>query len=246
MFNLALYLPCYLPFPTFSNPQQMLVQTTKGQTDEVKKYRRTWTREQVADLVQRTEAYAEAKSRPKESLDVLDFQIVADGLPQTPAQCYAKIQEVFANGTLRPGVWCEDEDRQLKKIVSQGIIKWSKIAKAMNLLRYQGKKVRTGKQCKERWTNHLDPDIKHGNWTAADDLNLLELYISLGKQWSKITQLVKNRTVSSIKNRFKSLINKEIQSISRVQSHDEVIHKLIHKLRQEVGCDTPIKKAKAI
>ena len=38
-----------------------------------------------------------------------------------------------------------------------GNIKWSVIAAQLP--------GRIGKQCRERWFNHLDPDIKKGDWT---------------------------------------------------------------------------------
>jgi hypothetical protein len=31
---------------------------------------------------------------------------------------------------------------------------------------------RTAKQCRERWQNHLNPDLKMGPFTAAEDLLL--------------------------------------------------------------------------
>ena len=33
---------------------------------------------------------------------------------------------------------------------------------------------RVGKQCRERWFNHLDPDIKKGDWTPDEDAVLFE------------------------------------------------------------------------
>ena len=42
-----------------------------------------------------------------------------------------------------------------------GNIKWSVIAAQLP--------GRIGKQCRERWFNHLDPDIKKEPWSADDD-----------------------------------------------------------------------------
>ncbi|KAI5446646.1 hypothetical protein KIW84_014476 [Lathyrus oleraceus] len=51
------------------------------------------------------------------------------------------------------GQWTVDEDRMLIQMVEQyGMRKWSHIAQ-----RLPG---RIGKQCRERWHNHLRPDIK--------------------------------------------------------------------------------------
>jgi hypothetical protein len=60
----------------------------------------------------------------------------------------------------------------------------------------------TGKQCRERWMNHLNPSITHGNWTGAEDTLIFELYQRFGSHWSKIAPLVAGRTENSVKNRY--------------------------------------------
>lgn len=211
---------------------------------EKKKYKRTWTRDQVAELVKKTDLYIIAKQRSQETLDVIDFQIIAEGLSQTPAQCFAKMREVFANGTLQPGVWTVEEDNQLKDVVIKGIDKWNQVAKRLNSMRHQGRKIRTGKQCKERWNNHLNPAIKHGNWSPAEDLELLQAYKVLGKQWSNISKLIENRTESAVKNRLKSLINKELQCIDLKHDHDAAVARLIEKRVRDASEANPVKKLK--
>jgi hypothetical protein len=51
-----------------------------------------------------------------------------------------------------------------------GITKWSEIA-----ARTVG---RIGKQCRERWFNHLDPTLKKNGWTEEDDELLVGLQVS--------------------------------------------------------------------
>jgi len=34
---------------------------------------------------------------------------------------------------------------------------------------------RTGKQCRERWHNQLDPNINKNAWTETEERNLLEV-----------------------------------------------------------------------
>lgn len=51
------------------------------------------------------------------------------------------------------GPWTKDEDAKLEGLVSQfGSEKWVVIASEMG--------SRSGKQCRERWHNHLDPSSK--------------------------------------------------------------------------------------
>jgi hypothetical protein len=48
--------------------------------------------------------------------------------------------------------------------------KWTHIAKELNGALYEGTLVKTPKQCRERWHNHLNPDLKKGNWTIHEDI----------------------------------------------------------------------------
>ncbi|CAL5334029.1 unnamed protein product [Camellia sinensis] len=55
--------------------------------------------------------------------------------------------------TLIKGQWTDEEDRKLLNLVTQhGVRKWAQMAENMV--------GRAGKQCRERWHNHLRPDIK--------------------------------------------------------------------------------------
>ena len=64
---------------------------------------------------------------------------------------------------------------------------------------------RTGKQCRERYNNHLIGDIKKGDWTEAEMSILLESHVRLGNQWANISKLLPGRSCNDVKNRCKSL-----------------------------------------
>lgn len=64
------------------------------------------------------------------------------------------------------GMWTKEEDEKLKQLVTSiGPKNWSSIAK-----HFSG---RIGKQCRERWHNHLNPDIKKDKWTEDEDRTLI-------------------------------------------------------------------------
>lgn len=46
--------------------------------------------------------------------------------------------------------------------------------------------IRTGKQCRERYQNHLRPDINKSEWSPEEDKIVIDLKEKLGTQWSKI------------------------------------------------------------
>ena len=79
---------------------------------------------------------------------------VAFGGSRSDVQCLHRWQKVLKPG-LHKGPWSKDEDRIVSKLIAKhgiGNIKWSQIAQQL-----QG---RLGKQCRERWFNHLDPALK--------------------------------------------------------------------------------------
>ena len=59
-------------------------------------------------------------------------------------------------------VWQADEDELLRSLVTSalsegGKVRWSLVGAGMD--------GRSGKQCRERWHNHLSPDVSKNDWT---------------------------------------------------------------------------------
>jgi myb proto-oncogene protein len=56
--------------------------------------------------------------------------------------------------------WPLLEDETLVQLVTKfSAKKWTKIAAALNNLAHYGERVRTPRQCRERWFNHANPDM---------------------------------------------------------------------------------------
>jgi Myb-like DNA-binding domain len=79
---------------------------------------------------------------------------------------------------------------------------WCKIARFVNDQSHAG---RTGKQCRERYLNHLRPNIKKGGWTKEEETMIRYYHKMFGKKWSAMAQIMKNRTDNDIKNKFYSM-----------------------------------------
>lgn len=87
---------------------------------------------------------------------------------RTDVQCLHRWQKVL-NPDLVKGPWTKEEDEIVIKLVDKnGARNWSKIAESLP--------GRIGKQCRERWHNHLNPDIKKDRWTEEEDLAIMEAH----------------------------------------------------------------------
>ena len=76
--------------------------------------------------------------------------------------------------------WTPEEDERLNNLVNvNGTGDWSLIS---DLLQNE----RTGKQCRERWHNHLNPDVNKGEWTPEEDNILISMQKVFGNQWCKV------------------------------------------------------------
>lgn len=58
--------------------------------------------------------------------------------------------------------------------------------------------------------NHLDPNIKKGDWTRKEDETILALHGAIGNRWCKFTEHLPGRTDCAIKNRYHVLIRKNV------------------------------------
>lgn len=120
---------------------------------------------------------------------------------KTSQQIFERWTKVL-DPTLLKGSWTREEDETIITFVrTYGCRSWTKLAKMLP--------GRIGKQCRERWMNHLNPDISRGPWTPAEDYQLLLLHEQYGNSWSKIAMMMPTRGDNMIKNRWYSTISKK-------------------------------------
>jgi len=100
-------------------------------------------------------------------------------------------------------------------VAAHGVKNWAQIATELHM--------RNGKQCRERWRNHLRPELNKGDWTQDEDVTIWSRVQQLGTKWAQISELyMPLRTDNDIKNRWNSIIRKSSHPSGRAWKPNEI------------------------
>lgn len=147
-------------------------------------------------------------TRLAQSSTAVSWSAIVKYFPTKTAPQLAGRWEKVLNPRLVKGSWTREEDEAIVAFVREnGDKDWSKIAATLT--------GRTGKQCRERFRNHLDPTLLKTAWTAEEDQLLIDLHRQYGNSWTKIATFFNGRTDNCIKNRWNSTIKKRLERIEK-------------------------------
>ena len=111
--------------------------------------------------------------------------------------------------------WTDSDDEALLYHVqnNQKRKNWKKIGKILSKTPYD---------CFIRFKS-LNPYIKRGDWTNAEDSKLIHFYLAYGKNWAKIAKHFPNRNSQQIRNRYINYLDPNISKSKFTFEEDRYI-----------------------
>jgi hypothetical protein len=155
-----------------------------------------WSQEETDLLKKLVEQYKDTAPRWNE--------VASNFQEHSAIECLTKWQALTNPPVIKgKGSWTAEEDQILREKRSLYGRKWAKIAAHLP--------GRQGKQCRERFVNHLDPELKKGEWTDDEEAILIAMHQHHGNRWANISKHLPGRSDNDVKNHWYSTIKRKFE-----------------------------------
>lgn len=148
---------------------------------------------------------------------------VALGTQRTPFQCLARYQRSL-NPHILKRVWTKEEDLQLLAAVQTFGCNWQLVSASLD--------GRIGNQCSNRWRKTLLPErTRVGRWSEDEDKRLIvSVKLFRSGSWNKIAQFVPGRTQSQCSERWRNVLDPDIDHGEWRPEEDSKLLASVHEI----------------
>eukprot|EP01104_Vermistella_antarctica_P019617 TRINITY_DN7778_c0_g1_i1.p1 TRINITY_DN7778_c0_g1~~TRINITY_DN7778_c0_g1_i1.p1 ORF type:complete len:335 (+),score=52.41 TRINITY_DN7778_c0_g1_i1:35-1006(+) len=180
----------------------------------------SWTKVEDAKLFTLSRKYEE-RSWEKVAMEL--------NTNRTPFQCLQRYQRSL-NNKLVKGKWTAGDDAALAAAVdTYGCGNWQQVANHVA--------GRTGQQCMFRWVKAIDPSIRRGKFTKAEDTRLclaVEAYTSVDEdgavtKWANVSRHVPGRTDVQCRERWVNVLNPNLTTAPWSEEEDERLMSVVER-----------------
>lgn len=136
--------------------------------------------------------------------------------------------------------WTSEEDTKLVEVLDllgPSSVRWDIVSSHMKDHGFS----RRSKQCRERWLNHLMPQLSKKGWSDYESEKLLDLQMEFTAQWKIISRYFPGRTDNSVKNQFFSLVRKGLRKAMKAikrNSNTSAVNLIKPKTLSQIFCQT--------